>query len=74
VRRIPATAQWEKPQGKNEPLKMEKNFRVVPRGTAPRYRLLYVPDLERFSRPFRGSSRLATRWSSSRIRRPYRSR
>ena len=32
MRRIPATAQWEKPQGKNEPLKMEKNFRVVPRG------------------------------------------
>jgi phenylacetic acid degradation protein paaN len=30
--RIPATAQWEKPQGKNEPLKMEKRFRVVPRG------------------------------------------
>ena len=32
MRRIPSTAQWEKPQGKNEPLKMEKNFRVVPRG------------------------------------------
>ena len=32
MRRIPATAQWEKPQGKNEPLKMEKHFRVVPRG------------------------------------------
>ncbi len=33
MRRIPATAYWEKPQGKNEPLKMEKRFRIVPRGT-----------------------------------------
>jgi phenylacetic acid degradation protein paaN len=32
IRRIPASAHWEKPQGKNEPLKMEKRFRVVPRG------------------------------------------
>ena len=32
MRRIPAKAYWEKPQGKNEPLKMEKHFRVVPRG------------------------------------------
>lgn len=32
MRRIPATALWEKPQGKNEPLKMEKRYRVVPRG------------------------------------------
>jgi phenylacetic acid degradation protein paaN len=32
LRRIPATSRWEKPQGKNEPLKMEKRFRVVPRG------------------------------------------
>ena len=32
MRRIPARAQWEKPQGKNEPLRMEKHFRVVPRG------------------------------------------
>jgi len=30
--RIPKTAHWEKPQGKNEPLKMEKRYRVVPRG------------------------------------------
>ena len=30
--RIPASAQWEKPQGKNEPIRMEKRFRVVPRG------------------------------------------
>jgi phenylacetic acid degradation protein paaN len=30
--RIPKTAYWEKPQGKNEPLKMEKRYRVVPRG------------------------------------------
>jgi phenylacetic acid degradation protein paaN len=32
MRRIPAQALWEKPQGKNEPLKMEKHFRIVPRG------------------------------------------
>src|SRR5687767_12419768 len=34
MRRIPQKAQWEKPQGKNEPLRMEKRFRVVPRGIA----------------------------------------
>ena len=32
MRRIPAKALWEKPQGKNEPLRMEKRFRIVPRG------------------------------------------
>jgi len=32
MRRVPAKAYWEKPQGKNEPLKMEKYFRIVPRG------------------------------------------
>jgi phenylacetic acid degradation protein paaN len=32
MRRIPAEARWEKPQGKNPPLVMRKNFRVVPRG------------------------------------------
>jgi phenylacetic acid degradation protein paaN len=32
LRRIPASAHWEKPQGKNEPIRMEKRFRVVPRG------------------------------------------
>ena len=32
MKKIPATAHWEKPQGKNEPLKMEKHFRIVPRG------------------------------------------
>ena len=32
MRRVPASAQWEKPQGKNPPLRMEKRFRVVPRG------------------------------------------
>jgi phenylacetic acid degradation protein paaN len=30
--RIPKSAIWEKPQGKNEPLKMEKHFRIIPRG------------------------------------------
>ncbi|HEV8553802.1 MAG TPA: phenylacetic acid degradation protein PaaN [Casimicrobiaceae bacterium] len=32
MRRVPAKAYWEKPQGKNEPLKMEKRYRIVPRG------------------------------------------
>jgi phenylacetic acid degradation protein paaN len=32
MRRVPASALWEKPQGKGEPLRMEKRFRVVPRG------------------------------------------
>jgi len=34
MRRIPQKAHWEKPQGKSEPLRMEKHFRVVPRGIA----------------------------------------
>jgi len=32
MKKIPAKAPWEKPQGKNEPLRMEKHFRIVPRG------------------------------------------
>jgi len=32
MRRIPAKALWEKPQGKGDPLRMEKRYRVVPRG------------------------------------------
>ncbi len=32
MKRIPAKSYWEKPQGKNEPLKMEKHYRIVPRG------------------------------------------
>jgi phenylacetic acid degradation protein paaN len=32
--RHPATAQWEKPAGKGEPLRMTKTFHVVPRGVA----------------------------------------
>ncbi len=34
MRRVPAKAMWEKPQGRNEPLRMEKRFRIVPRGVA----------------------------------------
>jgi phenylacetic acid degradation protein paaN len=34
MRRVPAQAAWEKPQGKGEPVRMEKHFRVVPRGVA----------------------------------------
>ncbi len=33
LRRIPADAHWEKPQGKNPPLAMQKRFTLVPRGT-----------------------------------------
>ncbi|HEY0296839.1 MAG TPA: phenylacetic acid degradation protein PaaN [Bordetella sp.] len=32
--RIPAKSLWEKPQGKNEPIRMEKRFTVTPRGVA----------------------------------------
>jgi len=34
MRRVPAKAMWEKPQGKSEPVRMEKRFRIVPRGVA----------------------------------------
>jgi phenylacetic acid degradation protein paaN len=34
MKRLPERAQWAKPQGKGEPLKMEKTFRIVPRGVA----------------------------------------
>ncbi|WP_090693840.1 phenylacetic acid degradation protein PaaN [Paraburkholderia phenazinium] len=33
LRRIPADAHWEKPQGKNPALAMHKRYTVVPRGT-----------------------------------------
>ncbi|WP_158937722.1 phenylacetic acid degradation protein PaaN [Burkholderia sp. S171] len=33
LRRIPADAYWEKPQGKNPPLALHKRFTIVPRGT-----------------------------------------
>ncbi|WP_417319395.1 phenylacetic acid degradation protein PaaN [Emcibacter sp.] len=32
MKRTPATAHWVKPQGKNDPLVMDKKFTVVPRG------------------------------------------
>lgn len=31
---IPATAKWVKPQGKHDPISMDKRFHVVPRGTS----------------------------------------
>lgn len=31
---VPETARWEKPQGKNPPLVLDKTFRMVPRGVA----------------------------------------
>ncbi len=30
--RVPPTASWEKPQGKNEPIRMRKRFQIMPRG------------------------------------------
>jgi phenylacetic acid degradation protein paaN len=32
MRRVPAEALWEKPQGNRDPIRMRKRFRVVPRG------------------------------------------
>ncbi|MEO6749790.1 MAG: phenylacetic acid degradation protein PaaN [Casimicrobiaceae bacterium] len=32
MRRVPTDAQWEKPQGKHDPIRMHKHFRIVPRG------------------------------------------
>ncbi|HEY9279642.1 MAG TPA: phenylacetic acid degradation protein PaaN [Eoetvoesiella sp.] len=32
--RIPGRVLWEKPQGKHDPIKMEKKFTIVPRGVA----------------------------------------
>src|SRR5690606_13302837 len=32
--RIPELADWEKPQGKHDPLRMQKRFSIVPRGVA----------------------------------------
>lgn len=32
--RVPGAVLWEKPQGKQEPLKLDKRFRIVPRGVA----------------------------------------
>ena len=34
MKHIPETAIWEKPQGKNPPLKLEKRFTIAPRGVA----------------------------------------
>ncbi|MGH9520439.1 MAG: phenylacetic acid degradation protein PaaN, partial [Terriglobales bacterium] len=33
LERIPRTSVWEKPQGKNPPLRMEKRYSIAPRGT-----------------------------------------
>jgi phenylacetic acid degradation protein paaN len=34
MRRVPASSTWEKPQGKRPPLRMEKRFRIIPRGVS----------------------------------------
>ena len=51
--RVPATARWEKPQGKRPPLVMEKTYTVVPRGVGAGGRLHHVPDLELLPRAVR---------------------
>ncbi len=33
-RRVPAPARWEKPQGKGDPIRLDKTWRIVPRGVA----------------------------------------
>lgn len=32
MRRVPGAVRWEKPQGKNPPMVLDKTFRIVPRG------------------------------------------
>jgi phenylacetic acid degradation protein paaN len=34
MRRVPTGVRWEKPAGKGEPLRLDKRFRIVPRGVA----------------------------------------
>ncbi len=34
MRRAPRAVSWEKPQGKGEPIRLEKTYRIVPRGIA----------------------------------------
>jgi phenylacetic acid degradation protein paaN len=33
-RRLPAPARWEKPQGKGDPIRLDKEWRLIPRGVA----------------------------------------
>jgi phenylacetic acid degradation protein paaN len=33
-RRVPTPARWEKPQGKGDPIRLEKHWRIIPRGVA----------------------------------------
>ena len=33
-RRVPAPTRWEKPQGKGDPVRLDKSWRIVPRGVA----------------------------------------
>ena len=51
--RTPATAAWEKPAGKGEPLRMSKTFHVVPARGRAGDRLQHVPDLELVPGPVR---------------------
>ncbi|MBL8673198.1 MAG: phenylacetic acid degradation protein PaaN [Alphaproteobacteria bacterium] len=34
MKRVPARARWEKPQGKGDPLRLDKDFAILPRGVA----------------------------------------
>ncbi len=59
--RHPAGADWEKPAGKGDPLRMTKTFHVVPRGVGAGDRLQHVPDLELLPGPVRQRWSPATR-------------
>ena len=63
MKKIPATARWEKPQGKNEPLRMEKHFRIVPRGIGLVIGCCTFPTWNGFPGLLRRSSPPATRSS-----------
>ncbi len=64
----PRRRMWEKPQGKNEPVRMEKRFRIVPRGVALVIGCSTFPTWNGYPGHFRRASPPATRSSSSRIR------
>ena len=53
MRRAPRAVTWEKPQGKGEPIRLEKTYPHRPARDRGRDRLRDLPDLEPLSRPVR---------------------
>ena len=45
--RVPASVVWEKP-AKGDPIRMQKDYRIVPARRGPGHRLQHVPDVERY--------------------------